>query len=52
MERSVGSMERVFGASKRLQERLLESGEMRLRLAVLEREHPWTSIGLGLPRTC
>lgn len=38
MERSVGSMERVFGASKRLQEHLLESGEMRLRLAVLELE--------------
>lgn len=38
MERSAGPMERVFGASKRLLEHLLEGGEMRLRLAVLELE--------------
>ncbi|CUB06437.1 phage holin family protein [Tepidiphilus thermophilus] len=38
MERPAGPMERVFGASKRLLEHLLEGGEMRLRLAVLELE--------------
>ncbi|MFC4486052.1 MULTISPECIES: phage holin family protein [Tepidiphilus] len=38
MERPAGPMERVFGASKRLIEHLLEGGEMRLRLAVLELE--------------
>ena len=38
MDRPAGPMERVFGASKRLLEHLLEGGEMRLRLAVLELE--------------
>lgn len=38
MERPAGPMERVFGASKRLLEHLLEGGELRLRLAVLELE--------------
>jgi len=38
MDRPAGPMERVFGASRRLLEHLLEGGEMRLRLAVLELE--------------
>ncbi|MBI5780396.1 MAG: phage holin family protein [Rhodocyclales bacterium] len=38
MKRHAGPMERIFGASRRLLEHLLEGGEMRLRLAVLELE--------------